>query len=160
LKHRRRDWGTKSGESRIDHLVGRLSYPHPAKISFIIEVPGCAATVHDLRSPLVVGRRNCERKCDDSRENHPAKNSHEERALHFHLLSVTLQPKLAFAPVLPSAKESIFNVIHNEGVIKVDCIVRKNTPYRRAEFERRKQIQIDNFSTWIANKEDLINGLW
>jgi hypothetical protein len=52
--------------------------------------------------------------------------------------------------------ESIFNLIHNESVIKVDCIVRKNTPYRHAEFDRRKQISIDNFSTWIASKEDLI----
>jgi hypothetical protein len=52
--------------------------------------------------------------------------------------------------------ESIFNLIHNESVIKVDCIVRKNTPYRHAEFDRRKQIKIDNFSTWIASKEDLI----
>ncbi|HWM26761.1 MAG TPA: hypothetical protein VNP98_18230 [Chthoniobacterales bacterium] len=52
--------------------------------------------------------------------------------------------------------ESIFNLIHNESVIKVDCIVRKDTPYRRAEFERRKQIRIEDFSTWIASKEDLI----
>lgn len=57
--------------------------------------------------------------------------------------------------------ESIFNLIHNESVIKVDCIVRKNTPYRRAEFDRRKQITIDDFSTWIASKEDLIiSKLW
>jgi hypothetical protein len=54
------------------------------------------------------------------------------------------------------AGESIFNLIHNESVIKVDCIVRKNTPYRHAEFARRQQIRIDNFSTWIASKEDLI----
>lgn len=52
--------------------------------------------------------------------------------------------------------ESIFNLIHNESVIKVDCIVRKNTPYRHTEFDRRKQIKIDNFSTWIVSKEDLI----
>jgi hypothetical protein len=52
--------------------------------------------------------------------------------------------------------ESTFNLIHNESVIKVDCIVRKNTPYRRVEFDRRKQIKIDDFSTWIASKEDLI----
>ncbi len=52
--------------------------------------------------------------------------------------------------------ESIFNLIHNESVIKVDCIVRKNTPYRRVEFDRRQQIKIDDFSTWIASKEDLI----
>jgi hypothetical protein len=48
------------------------------------------------------------------------------------------------------------NLIHNESVIKVDCIVRKNTPYRHAEFDRRKQIKIENFSTWITSKEDLI----
>lgn len=54
------------------------------------------------------------------------------------------------------AGESIFNLIHNESVIKVDCIVQKNTPYRRMEFDRRKQIRIDDFSTWIASKEDLI----
>jgi hypothetical protein len=52
--------------------------------------------------------------------------------------------------------ESIFNLIHQESVIKVDCIVRKNTPYRHAEFDRRQQIKIDNFSTWLASKEDLI----
>ena len=54
------------------------------------------------------------------------------------------------------ATKSIFNLIHQESVIKVDCVVRKDTPYRRAEFERRQQIEIDDFSTWIATKEDLI----
>ena len=33
------------------------------------------------------------------------------------------------------AHESLFNLIHQESIIKVDCIVRKNTPYRRAECE-------------------------
>jgi hypothetical protein len=57
--------------------------------------------------------------------------------------------------------ESLFNLIHQESVIKVDCIVRKNTPYRRAEFERRQRITIEDFSTWIASKEDLIvSKLW
>jgi hypothetical protein len=59
------------------------------------------------------------------------------------------------------AHESLFNLIHQESVIKVDCIVRKNTPYRRAEFERRQRITIEDFSTWIASKEDLIiSKLW
>jgi hypothetical protein len=34
------------------------------------------------------------------------------------------------------AQESMFNLIHQESIIKVDCIVRKSTPYRQAEFER------------------------
>lgn len=54
------------------------------------------------------------------------------------------------------AKESIFNLIHNESVIKVDCIIRKNTPYRQAEFERRARIAIQDFFVWITSKEDLI----
>ena len=59
------------------------------------------------------------------------------------------------------AHESLFNLIHQESVIKVDCIVRKNTPYRRAEFERRQRITIEDFSTWIVSKEDLIiSKLW
>src|ERR1700679_1384515 len=36
--------------------------------------------------------------------------------------------------------ESLFNLIHQESLIKVDCIVRKNGPYRRAEFERRERV--------------------
>jgi hypothetical protein len=59
------------------------------------------------------------------------------------------------------AHESLFNLIHQESVIKVDCIIRKGSPYRRAEFERRQRINIEDFSTWIASKEDLIiSKLW
>jgi len=54
------------------------------------------------------------------------------------------------------AQESMFNLIHQESIIKVDCIVRKSTPYRQAEFERRQRITIEDFFTWITSKEDLI----
>ncbi len=53
-------------------------------------------------------------------------------------------------------EESIFNLIHNESVIKVDCIVRKTSEYRKAEFERRQKISILDFATYIVSKEDLI----
>jgi hypothetical protein len=54
------------------------------------------------------------------------------------------------------AHESIFNLIHQESVIKVDCIVRKSSEYRRIEFERRQKISILDFTTFIVSKEDLI----
>ena len=54
------------------------------------------------------------------------------------------------------AHESLFNLIHQESVIKVDCIVRKQNDYRRAEFDRRQRIKIRDFETWIVSKEDLI----
>jgi hypothetical protein len=54
------------------------------------------------------------------------------------------------------AREGMFNLIHNETVIKVDVIVRKSSLYRRSEFERRARIHIEDFSTYIVSKEDLI----
>jgi hypothetical protein len=54
------------------------------------------------------------------------------------------------------AHESIFNVIHQESVIKVDCIIRKSSEYRRIEFERRRKISILDFTTFIVSKEDLV----
>jgi hypothetical protein len=54
------------------------------------------------------------------------------------------------------ADESIFNLIHQESVIKVDCIIRKRIEYRRVEFERRQMISILDFTTFIVSKEDLI----
>jgi len=53
-------------------------------------------------------------------------------------------------------QESIFNLIHQESVIKVDCIIRKSSKYRRVEFERRRKICILDFTTLIVSKEDLI----
>jgi hypothetical protein len=54
------------------------------------------------------------------------------------------------------AHQSLFNLIHNESVIKVDCIIRKQSEYRLAEFNRRQRIKIETFETWIVSKEDLI----
>jgi hypothetical protein len=54
------------------------------------------------------------------------------------------------------AHESIFNLIHLESVIKVDCIVRKSSEYGRVEFGRRQRISIREFTTYIVSKEDLI----
>jgi hypothetical protein len=54
------------------------------------------------------------------------------------------------------AHESIFNLIHQESVIKVDCIIRKNSEYRRMEFGRRQKISVLDFITFIVSREDLI----
>ena len=54
------------------------------------------------------------------------------------------------------AHESIFNLIQQESVIKVDCIIRNSSEYRRIEFERRQKISIVDFTTFIVSKEDLI----
>jgi hypothetical protein len=50
----------------------------------------------------------------------------------------------------------MFNLIHEDSITKVDFIVRKHSPYRLAEFQRRQRIRIEDFTTWIVSKEDLI----
>ena len=54
------------------------------------------------------------------------------------------------------ANESMFNVVHNESLIKVDCIVRKRGRFRQNEFDRRQRVVIEDFETSIVSKEDLI----
>lgn len=51
---------------------------------------------------------------------------------------------------------SMFNILHFESVIKVDCILRKDSEYRQTEFERRKRITIGEIATYIVSKEDRI----
>ncbi len=50
----------------------------------------------------------------------------------------------------------MFNIIHNQRVMKVDFIVRKDDPYRKLEFGRRQQVKMDGTSVWIVSPEDLI----
>ena len=53
-------------------------------------------------------------------------------------------------------QRSMFNIVHLESVVKVDFIVRKESKYRRLEFDRRQQIRVGDTRFWIVSKEDLI----
>jgi hypothetical protein len=50
----------------------------------------------------------------------------------------------------------MFNLIHNEYVIKIDFVVRKDTPYRRREFARRKKVSVEDHQLYMVAPEDLI----
>jgi hypothetical protein len=54
------------------------------------------------------------------------------------------------------ARQSLFNLIHTEAVVKVDFVVRRDSPYRIEEFRRRRQVQIGGHSIWLVSPEDLI----
>lgn len=53
-------------------------------------------------------------------------------------------------------QKTMFNLIHMPTVIKVDCVIRKDTPYRREEFSRRQTIIIEGNRLYIVSPEDLI----
>lgn len=54
------------------------------------------------------------------------------------------------------ACRSLFNLIHQARIVKVDFVVRKAAPYRLTEFARRQRVTVDGFQVWIVSKEDLI----
>ncbi len=53
-------------------------------------------------------------------------------------------------------RPGIFHVIHYESVMKVDFIVRKDTPYRQEEFLRRCAIDVEGMMLWFVTAEDLV----
>lgn len=53
-------------------------------------------------------------------------------------------------------RTSMFNIIHNDSVFKIDFIIRKNNPYRVLEFQRKQQVRLDDIDVWIVSPEDLI----
>jgi hypothetical protein len=50
----------------------------------------------------------------------------------------------------------MFNIIHRALAVKVDFIVRKATPYREAEFLRRREATVAGTHLWVVSPEDLI----
>jgi hypothetical protein len=52
--------------------------------------------------------------------------------------------------------KGMFNVIHDEYILKIDFVVRKDTPYRRREFSRRKKVVVDDQDLYVVSPEDLI----
>lgn len=52
--------------------------------------------------------------------------------------------------------QRMFNVIHNATMMKIDFVVRKNEPYRKMEFERRRRVQFGDVKIWIVSVEDLV----
>jgi len=53
-------------------------------------------------------------------------------------------------------QRSMFNMIHLTHVVKVDCIVRKETEYRRLEFSRRRPVEISGRRVFMVSAEDLL----
>jgi len=52
--------------------------------------------------------------------------------------------------------KGMFNLIHDQYIIKIDFVVRKDTPYRRREFSRRKKVAVDDQNLYVVSPEDLI----
>jgi len=53
-------------------------------------------------------------------------------------------------------RRGVFNLIHNESIVKVDFIVRKEGEYHREEFRRRRPVNLEGTTIFLVSPEDLI----
>lgn len=54
------------------------------------------------------------------------------------------------------SQKGIFNIIHNEFIVKVDLIIRKDTPFDKDCFSRRRKIKVEDIELDLISPEDLI----
>jgi len=54
------------------------------------------------------------------------------------------------------SRKFMFNLLHQEKLVKIDCVVRKETEFQKTAFSNRKKIQFSDFDVWIISREDLI----
>ncbi len=52
--------------------------------------------------------------------------------------------------------QSMFNIINNTTLVKVDCILKKQDAFEIEKFERRQSSEIGGLKFWVIGKEDLI----
>lgn len=52
--------------------------------------------------------------------------------------------------------KTMFNMIHNDSVFKIDFIVCKDSAYSQVEFQRKRKILLDDMWIWIVSPEDLV----
>jgi hypothetical protein len=53
-------------------------------------------------------------------------------------------------------RRGMFNVIDHRSGYKVDFVLRKNTPYRKLEFQRKCKSNVLGIDAWLVSIEDLI----
>jgi hypothetical protein len=54
------------------------------------------------------------------------------------------------------SRQGMFNLIHNQHIIKIDFIIKKSSPYQQAEFSRKTQVLIEQSPMWFVSAEDLV----
>jgi len=54
------------------------------------------------------------------------------------------------------SRKSMFNILHSQKIVKVDCVVRKDDEFQELAFSNRKKIQFTDFDVWTISREDLI----
>ena len=53
-------------------------------------------------------------------------------------------------------ERKMFNIIHLEKAVKIDCIICKETEFEKLKFSHRRKVKVGELEFWTITKEDLI----
>lgn len=54
-------------------------------------------------------------------------------------------------------QKGMFNILNQQSILKIDCVILKESEFEKNAFSRRKKVNYDDeFDAWIITKEDLI----
>ncbi|HQU86470.1 MAG TPA: hypothetical protein PKY59_25290 [Pyrinomonadaceae bacterium] len=51
---------------------------------------------------------------------------------------------------------NMFNLLHQEKIVKIDCVLRKDNEFQKLAFSNRKKIRFTDFDIWTISRDDLI----
>lgn len=54
------------------------------------------------------------------------------------------------------SERRLVNAVHEETLVKVDLVIRKDEPFRKAEFDRRETVSVHGRDVRIVSREDLL----
>ncbi len=54
------------------------------------------------------------------------------------------------------SRKFMFNMLHQETLVKIDCVMLKDTEFQKEAFTHRRKINFSDFDLWIISKDDLI----
>lgn len=54
------------------------------------------------------------------------------------------------------SRKFMFNILHNEKIVKIDCVVKKDDEFQKLAFSRRQRVTFTDFELWTISRDDLI----
>lgn len=52
--------------------------------------------------------------------------------------------------------QNMFNLLHQTKIVKIDCVLRKDSEFQKLAFSNRRKIKFTEFDVWTISRDDLI----
>ena len=53
-------------------------------------------------------------------------------------------------------RQNMFNLLHQTKIVKIDCVLRKDSEFQKLAFSNRRKIKFTEFDVWTISRDDLV----